>query len=229
MGLVSERRFELGPDSGDVSITNKFTRVAIPDPDQTFPVNIWSVTGIIEPEFVLADIATYRPAGAPDWVRLINNPSRLVTVIEDGKALRFDNRGHGPGHSPSQNGMKLGTLGDWLAAVYADSILLQRNQYDPNGNFADGASLEIYSSQSSGSEYAELEVLSTNVDLSLGESLTNRVEWYLLDRPSGLSDDELAGYLRAIPEPSSALLLALGLLLLGPSRRPRRAADDNCR
>lgn len=213
LGLVGERRMELSADSPHVSITNTFTRTAIADPDETFPVHIWSVTGIVEPEFVLADISRDKPAGTADWVRLANNPTRIVRVINEGQALRFDNQAHGPGQSPSQNGMKLGSLGNWLAAIYPDSMFMQTNQYDPDGSFPDGASLEIYSSQSSGSEYVELEVLSTNVDLLLGESLTNRVQWHLLERPSGLTDDELAAYLRAVPEPSSALLLALGVLL----------------
>ncbi|MEM9659134.1 MAG: DUF4380 domain-containing protein, partial [Planctomycetota bacterium] len=215
LGLVVERRFELSPDAAHVAITNKFTRAAIPDPNQTFDVQIWSVTGIVEPDFVLADISPERTNKRVDWVWLGGGArAPVIFEIDDGNALRFNNRLHGAGQVVSRESLKFGAYGDWLAAIYEDSIFLQTNRYDPSGHFPDGASLEIYSSQKTGEEYVELETLSTSVDLALGESLTNRVDWRLLPRDGGLDDDDAAQFLRRqIAEPSSAATSAIGMLI----------------
>ena len=224
LGLVAERRIKISPDAAVVTIDNTFTRVAIPNPDKTFEVNIWSVTGVIEPEFVMTDIATDKPDGEQDWIRLSNNPSSIIEILPSNDALRFDNQRHGPGESLGSNAVKFGTYGDWLAAIYENDIFLQTNDYDPTGNFPDRASIEIYSSQNSGSEYLELEVLSTSVDLALGETLSNTVNWHLLERRAELSDAQLAAHLRSVPEPAGlASTVFAGFMMVGFGCRRRQA------
>ena len=122
--------------------------------------------------------------------------------------------------------MKLGTYGDWLAAIYSDQILLQRSTYDGSGNFPDNASLEIYSSQDRGTEYIELEVLSKAVDLAQGESISNTVQWHLLDRPENSNDGQLARYLATVPEPDGAMIFGLASVWIAIIRPKKRSVFE---
>lgn len=210
LGLTVQRHFELYEHAPSMRITNRFQRMKF---NRQREVQIWSVTGMIEPEFTLADISPNRPDNVGQWVRLSNDPTDVVSILNDGNALRFDVTKHGPEQRLSRNAMKLGTHGDWLAAVYEDKILLQRSTYDPTGNFPDNAALEIYSAQDTGREYIELEILSKAVNLSKDEVLSNTVQWHLLDRPTDMTDDQLAGYLASVPESDGLFLISCGVML----------------
>ena len=200
LGLVARRRFEISANEPTVVITNTFERVERPNEVAEIPVQIWSVTGITEPEFTLAEVSPDR-AENDRYVALSSNPSGIVKDLGDSNALRIDNRAHGPGESIRAAAMKAGMYGDWLAAVYPDDIFLQRSKYDRKGLFPDKAATEIYSSQTSGAEYVELEVLSSAKLLGVGDKLTNTVRWDLLKRPAG-DDAELVRHIASVPEPT---------------------------
>jgi hypothetical protein len=222
LGLVARRRFELVPNSTEVVITNTFERKVLPARVAQYPVLIWSVTGVVEPEFTLAGVSPDRPI-VSTYVTLNNtNPTSLVTNLNSNTALRFNNRSHGPGQAVGADMQKLGMYGDWLAAIYANDIFLQRTEYDPQGLFPDNANTEIYSAQATGGEHVELEVLSGGKLLQVGELMTNIVHWHLLDRPEGASDAVLALRLAAVPEPVTLLLLGCGsfAFLLRRGNRP---------
>lgn len=221
LGLVATRRFELSPDDPKVTIINTFERKSLPAQAADIPVNIWSVTGIVEPQVTLAGVRTDRP-GQEAFTSLSSNAGDLTTVLDDGFAVLFENRAHGSGEPVSGQSSKVGTHGDWLAAVYAGDIFLQRSKYDPEGLFPDDAAVEIFSSQAVGTEYVELEVLSPAEMLQVGEKMTNVVQWHLLKRPRGIRTEELARQLAAIPEPSSAALagcILAGVILCRSRRR----------
>ncbi len=219
LGLVAERRFELKPNGTEVLITNTFERKLLPTRVQQFPVLIWSDTSVVEPLYTLADVSPDRPI-MPTFVTLNNtNPTSLVTNLNSNTALRFNNRGHGPGQPVSADMQKLGMYGNWAAAVYANDVFLQRTDFDSQGLFPDSANTEIYSAQATGGEYVELEILSGAKSLQAGQSMTNRVHWHLLDRPEGVSDEELAQRLAAVPEPATLLLLVCGGMALYLRRR----------
>jgi hypothetical protein len=210
LGLVAERRFEIKPNSTEVVITNMFERKELPSRVEQYPILIWSITGVKEPEYMLADVSPDRPI-VPTYVPLnATDPSTLITSLNSDTALRVDNRNHGPGQPLTADMQKLGTYGDWIAAIYPTDIFLQRTDFDPQGLYPDNANMELYSAQMSGGEHAELEVLSGGRFLQVGEKMTNVVHWYLLDRPPGISDEELAARLDAVPEPTALLLVACG-------------------
>ena len=211
LGLQVERKIELIPDSADVKITNQFKR-AEEQPDREHDVMIWSVTGMIEPEFTMMGISSDRPDESRLWTNLSGRADSIITTLNEDTALRFDVQAHGPGQELRANSTKIGTHGDWLAAIYESDILLQRSEYQVGGNFPDRASIEIYSSQNSGSEYIELEVLSPSINLELGETLSNIVYWHLLERPRDLDDGQLAARLQSVPEPQSFTMLGLAML-----------------
>jgi len=197
LGLVAKRRFELKPDSTEVVITNTFERNVLPERMEQYPILIWSVTGAVEPEYLLADVSPDRPATST-YVALINSdPAALVTNLNSNTALRFNNRGHGPGREVRAGQQKLGMYGNWLAAIYADDIFLQRTDYNPKGLFPDKANTEIYSSQSARGGYVEVEILSAAESLKAGQSMTNTVHWRLVERPKDIPDEELVRRLAA--------------------------------
>ena len=222
LGLTVDRTITLAPNSADVEITNRFERTAIRDPETSHDVMIWSVTGLTEPEFTLVGVSPDRPNPDALWSNLLGRSDSIITVVDQGRSIRFDVRSHGPSQPLGFEATKIGAYGDWLAAVYADDVLLQRSAYEVGGPFPDGAALEIYSSQKSGSEYIELEVLSKSLDLKLGETLSNRVDWHLVNRPENANDDELAALLRAVPEPSSFSFLLPGCAALFAAGRRRK-------
>ncbi len=218
LGLQVERRIELGEDDARVTITNRFSRAE----DKPHEVLIWSVTGLVEPEYTMMGISPDRPDDSRLWTNLVGRPDSIIRSVNNDRSIRFDVQSHGPGQALGSDATKIGTHGDWLAAIYQDDILLQRSTYQVGGSFPDDASLEIYSSQNSGSEYIELEVLSTEVDLPLGQSLSSTVHWHLLDRPRDLNDDQMAAFLESVPEPTTCIpriLSALGTLHLLRRRR----------
>jgi hypothetical protein len=199
-GLVGKRRFEIKPNGTEVIITNTFERKALPERVKQIPVLIWSVTGAVDPEFTLADVSPNRPKEKDEtFVVLINgSPGALVTNLNSNTALRFDNRKHGRGQTVTAGQQKLGMYGNWVAAVYADDIFLQRTEYDPKGLFPDKANIEIYSGRGGGGGYVELEILSGGKLLEVGQSMSNTVHWHLIDRPRDVTDEELARRLAAV-------------------------------
>ena len=220
LGLLVERRVELDQDAAHVTITNRFARAE----DKPHDVLIWSVTGLVEPDYTMMGVSPDKPAEARQWTNLVGRPDSIIHSINHDRAIRFDVQSHGPGQPLRSNATKIGTHGDWLAAIYASDIFLQRSAYEVGGDYPDDASLEIYSSQNSGSEYIELEVLSPSVRLPVGESLSNTVHWHLLERPHDLNDDQLAAKLASVPEPASCVPFLLAVLSIMRVVRQRRGA-----
>jgi hypothetical protein len=201
LGLVGKRRFEIKPDSTEVVITNTFERTILPENVEKYPILIWSVTGAIAPEYVVADVSPDRPI-MPTFVPLNNSdPSALVKNLNSNTAIRFNNRDHGTGKELRAGQLKLGMYGNWVAAVYADDIFLQRTEFKPKGLYPDNANTEIYSSQSARGGYVEIEILSAAESLKAGQSMTNSVHWLLLDRPKDIPDEDLARRLAVEPRP----------------------------
>ena len=191
LNIQITRRFELFEDTPDLVISNSITRTAAPT-GAVDKVHIWSVSQIDTPEYSLSQIASDKPAGSSDWINLGGPNPNLADFIDihpGGDSLTFD--------PPETNNMKIGTYGRWLAAVYADDVLVQSTQYDPDDSYADGVPpnadgvpLEIFITN----DYIELETLSAWPNLGVGETLSNVVYWQLLERPSGADPADVATF-----------------------------------
>jgi MYXO-CTERM domain-containing protein len=193
--LDVDRQISLDAANRGVLIENRYQDRRDPGDPAPIPACIWSITQSEIPEFVLMDVND-DPAW-PGLYKTWQDPSEfagLLTLLNEDTALRYTPH-------PTQS-RKLGTFGEWIAAVYSDKIFLQRAAYDPTAGTAyrDGSNLQCYSS----TQYVEIETLSPSAVLDVGEEMTNEVAWYLLDRPAGLSDADLAAYLAFVPAPGDA-------------------------
>ncbi len=168
LNVQVRRRIQLHPAEPRLTITNTLTRIK-PSP---FPVHIWSVSQVRNPRFALLGLAPDRPEPDITWIPFggISKFQPHWTVELDG-AIKYQ-----PGFDKAT---KIGTFGEWIAGVWPERILLQRTRFDPRAAYPDGSNIQIYTSP----KYTEIETLSPQVHLQPGESLTNTVDWFILDRP----------------------------------------------
>ncbi|MEX1016302.1 MAG: DUF4380 domain-containing protein [Phycisphaeraceae bacterium] len=185
LNVYCEREIHLDPDRPTARITNRLTRVA----PSLFPVHIWTITQVRQPQAVLLDVAPDRVADLP-WVAL-DTPRESVEqnvrwLDETVAAWRF----------PREPAGKIGTLGRWIAGVWEEWVFLQTvDDYDPAAAYPDASNVQAFADD----RYTELELLSPFVHLQPGESVEHTVTWHLLPR-RGRSVEQVIEALQAVRE-----------------------------
>lgn len=164
LGIRLIREIEIPPGSQSVVIRNRIERYA-PNP---FPVQVWSITQIVSPEYCLLEVPAPLSSALDPFVEFFDKGS--AELAAGGEMLR---------HSPRADGKeaKTGTLGSWVAAVYPDGvILLQYINAVQGACYPDSASVEAYSNK----DYMELETLGEQRHLQPGEAMECKVVWCIL-------------------------------------------------
>lgn len=167
LGIQVTRTITLDPITPHLIIHNRITRIKT----NPLPVMIWCVTQVHVPEMTLLNIASDRPAGEWPVVNLADAKHTpgdgLMILSHAARCLSQPTRSY-----------KLGTFGRWIAAVYQHHILLQTISYNPGACYPDRTNIQLYND----SDYIELETLSPSVHLHASQSISNTVNWYILDR-----------------------------------------------
>ncbi len=159
-----------------------------------FFVHVATVTQLPHPLCLLLDEAALTGGGRP-YLSLTKMPPPPGTVEAGGGVVRLT------APLSSQN-IKIGTLGRWGAAVYADRIVLESTDGALDDGYLDGASIEAYS----GAAWVELETVSPARHLRPGEELVHSVRWRLVpftapDDPSAIPAAALAALHPFLPQP----------------------------
>lgn len=178
LGLVVRRTITLDPQDPKLSIETVMERVS----RSAIPVQVWSIAVVKSPEFCLLGIDPSWRDSPFAWT-VLSRPGRMPAdaVALSGGVVKFvipDKPDH----------PKVGAMGSWIAGVYKNEIFLQIVDFDPNGCYPDNSSVQAYADVG----FVEIETLSQNRFLHVGEKLTNKVLWQLINRPS---DGDLAGFL----------------------------------
>lgn len=167
LGVIATRQFEWLDDSS-LLITNSLYR----NKASPFPVMIWSVTQVKPPDALLMDVATDRPELGPRvllWDEPL--PGNQWQDLADGQIVQW---------APSMvTDSKSGSMGRGVAAMIGDDVFMQAHRMDPHDAFPDGANIHLYHAPH---RYTELELLSGEIALAPGETLTHRVIWRLESR-----------------------------------------------
>ncbi len=178
LGTRMTRIIELPANAQTLSITNIMEQVK----PTVFPVMIWTISLVEKPDFALLDT---RKKYFDDtlWNDLrIDSCQGAVSKINR-STIKFAPVSLEP--KP-----KIGTLGQWLAAVYKDLIFIQQSPLNLKKCYGDGASLEIFAA----ANIYELETLSPQVHLQPGESIRHKVIWKLIKRPD-MQNKKLISYI----------------------------------
>ncbi len=191
LGLRITRTIELDAREPRVVIHNRIERVQ----PSIFPVHIWSVSQLKQPDYTLLGVAQRRPQG-PQGRELHtvfgnfakDKVSAQVTPLAEGRAVRWDLTHEGGG--------KVGTLGTWCAAVYDGWVVVHQSAFDPAGSYPDASNMQVYTH----GEYVELETLSPQSHPQPGEAIENTVVWTLLPT-EGRDDAALVEAIEKLPAP----------------------------
>jgi len=180
VGIRGEREISLVPNSDEILVRNKFTR-HMPSPQRLL---LWTLNQLPPPQWCLLDSQPL-PGEAP-YVnrRPMFNPVPYVKIVPSSDSVRFDYNEITPN--------LIGTRGSWIAAIYEDYIFVQQVELIAAGEYLHGISVQLFSIAG----FIELETLSALATPKVGESMSNTVRWRIFRRPTGLSDDELALWLR---------------------------------
>lgn len=179
LGLIARRTLTLHDSKPILKINTTLERVA----RSPIPVQVWSISIIQNPEFCLLGIDEEFRGSPFAWTEL-SKPGRLQrnAVRDLGDALAFT-----PPEEPDSS--KVGSMGSWIAAIYPKEIFLQVVEFAPNEAYPDNSSVQAYA----GTGYFEIETLSPNQFLKVGQKLQSRVIWKLLARPTGPLNRFIAG------------------------------------
>ncbi len=184
LGTRMTRTVELLPGAPALKNTLRLEQVE----PTVFPSLIWTITLVEPPDFTLLD-SQHRYADGSWWSDLHINSRQSSSCLDavtlcGERAVKFQPRNLDP--KP-----KMGTLGQWLAAVYPHYLFVQQSARDPQGCYPDGASLEVFAMAG----LQELETLGPQAHLRPGECLQHTVIWRLLPRPERPETD-LVTYVR---------------------------------
>jgi hypothetical protein len=164
--VVLTRTFILDKESATLRIENTLMQME-PTP---WPVQIWSVTQSQPPNYTLLDISSRAPdRKSRPFKNLWDSPLSGANASVTNSALRLS-------LSPELDTAKAGTIGDWCAAVYGDTIFVQKLKAPIDGCYPDGANIEVFSSKG----YTELELLSPSVHLPKRDYSKSTTIWKLL-------------------------------------------------
>ncbi|MEM6392499.1 MAG: DUF4380 domain-containing protein [Planctomycetota bacterium] len=184
-GIQLTRSFTLHPTQPRATTTTIATKIK----PSSLPINIWTVTQIINPDHTLLERTPNSPlpVGDAGWIGLAGDrpmSDRVTTVSPE--MIRFELPAHDTADATKPPpGGKIGTLGQWVAAEYTDlpdtpRYFVQTTRHNPTAMHLDASNLQVYHE----TRYTELETLSHGVHLQPGESITHTVVWSLTDQLS---------------------------------------------
>jgi len=176
--LKLRRTLTLDLNLPKLTIKNELTRSA-PSP---WPVQIWSVTQCIPPNYTLLEISKNAPDhNTHPFSNLWDSPLPAENAKVTKNMLVFS-------LSPNLTIAKAGTIGNLCAAVYDDVIFMQQSNAPSDGCYPDGANIEVFSFD----RYTELEILSPSRHLQPGENITSVTTWSLIrTTPQASTEDNL--------------------------------------
>ena len=178
VGIRAEREIVLDPAGDGLVVHNRFTRVR-PSPQR---LQLWTVCVVPRPRWCWLE-SRPRPGAAP----FVN----LRPTLDPGAAVRADSAHGFVRAEAAEHAYLIGTHGGWIAAVYADYILVHEVEPFPDGEYAEQVAVQLFF----GPAYAELETLGGLANPAVGGSMSNQVRWRRLDRPVQLSEGELLDWL----------------------------------
>ena len=158
------RTITLPDDGTTVRIDNHLERTQ----NSPHPVQIWTIAQVLLPEMALLSISDEKHAE----IAILENSKKGV-VLEKNIDLKYAQL-----IWPADASTKVGTFGQWVAAVYFDDIFVQYAEFDKSAKYYDKASCEIYANPKL--KYIELELLSPTEYLSTGRMRNFTITWKLL-------------------------------------------------
>ncbi len=165
-GLRATRDITLSASGSEVIIHDTLTRCL----NIECPVHIWSIAQVKIPRYVLLNTRKWR-----HWkYRLMTGRDKMrrqnkVKEYSTGSVLYC---------KPLDKGCsKLGSCGDWLAAVYDNTVFVNYTTLYPKAFYIDGLNCEVYVEPG---KMLEMETLSPLKMLRPGESLKSTTVWKLL-------------------------------------------------
>ncbi len=161
LGCSVTRTISLDADAAALTIINTVERFA-PSP---YPVEIWSVTQAIRPEYGLLDLSDDLFPEQPRYWQMRKTP---VSIQDNELKVEL----------PKEGWTKVHSWGRAVSAVYEEVIFKQSFEVAKTGNYPDRSTAQFYVVEN----YVELELLSDLRPLKEGEAMTNRVRWELLPR-----------------------------------------------
>jgi len=183
LAIRVERVFTILPKEHKLTIVNTVKRLAA-NPQS---IHIWSVTQFPIPEYTLLDVS-WTPRGIPPYAE-ISRPHRVPPqACPDLNGVRYFDGKNVTEHA------KVGTLGNWVAAVYQSHIILQTSALEAGGYYPELSAVQVYANHA----HIELELLSPNRHLKPGESIRQQVSWLYLPVNTRLSPVETAQRLKRI-------------------------------
>ena len=178
-----ERFFTISPRERKLTVVNTVTRLAA-SPQS---IHVWSVTQLPSPDYCLLDVA-WAPRNMPSYAE-ISRPHRVSPEdCPDLNGVRYFDGKKVREHA------KIGTLGNWVAAVYLHHVILQSSSLAMGECYPELSSVQVYANH----EYTELEVLSQNRHLKPGESICQQVSWLYLPLNAAQSPWKTARWLKRI-------------------------------
>jgi len=188
LGLQVTHRIELIGKTSGVLHTYIVERVA----QNHFPIHVWTVTGVRKGDYMLmeSDPRVAHEGGKPCkvWTGGDYAAAPDVSLLPDTRTLQVR-------PSPSDQSLKVGTYGRWIALVESESAFLQDIAYLPDHLYLDACNLEAFISTRLATY--ELETLSPSWFLGKGETRQWTVRWQLVDFPEKMrSPAERANFLQ---------------------------------
>lgn len=174
LGLQVTHRIELIGKTAEVLHTYRVERVA----QNHFPVHVWTVTGVRKGDYMLmeSDPRVPHDGGGPCkiWTGQDYAPSPDVSLLPEAGTLLVR-------PLSSDESIKVGTYGRWIALVDGNAVFYQSIAYLPGQLYLDSCNLEAF--MSNGLKTYELETLSPSWFLAKGETRQWTVRWRLFDLP----------------------------------------------
>jgi hypothetical protein len=160
------RQIILSPDQPHVTLRQQIIRTEA----SPMPVCVWTVSQILAPDFCLLDIAPTQP-----------NPKQPLALFDSKlpvqpRMMRNGERQYVRVTPADYQTMKIGTLGDWLAAVTGSDVFLQIAPYQSRQCYPELSSMQAYVCP----WYVELETLSPMAFPQPQQSISHEVQWWLL-------------------------------------------------
>lgn len=170
LGIRIRRRIEL--PAGTAAAVHEF-RVESAGP-RRFPVHVWTVTGVLDPEKILLETDRRVPHFGFKPFKWWHENSPAMPVVEEidsGRSLAVT----------MADDKKIGTYGRWIAALRGGEMFLQTIPYDSGALYLEASSLQVFTEKKRA--IYEMETLSPTWLPGKDESFSWTVRWELIALP----------------------------------------------